>query len=81
MVDWAATEKYEKDRAAGASTPEAIELDKELEADRLAEEARSPHVAPGLQLPEEGGVFLLDTYENRPELSPIDQRAVRSTRT
>ncbi len=74
MVDWAATEKYEKDRAAGASTPEAVELDKELEADRLAEEARSPHVAPGLQLPEEGGVFLLDTYDNRPELSPIDQR-------
>jgi len=74
MVDWAATDKYEKDRAAGASTPEAIELDKELEAERLAEEARSPHVAPGLQLPEEGGVFLLDTYENRAELSPIDQR-------
>jgi hypothetical protein len=74
LVDWSATEKYEKDRAAGAPTPEAIELDKELEADRLAEEARSPHVAPGLQLPEEGGVFLLDTYDNRPELSPIDQR-------
>jgi len=74
LVDWPATEKYEKDRAAGASTPEAVELDKELEAERQAEEARSPHVAPGLQLPEEGGVFLLDTYENKPELVPIDQR-------
>jgi hypothetical protein len=74
MVDWAATEKYEKDRAAGASPPEVIELDKELEADRQAEEARSPHVAPGLQLPDEGGVFLLDTYQSRAELSPIDQR-------
>jgi hypothetical protein len=74
MVDWDATEKYEKDRAAGASPPEVVELDKELAADQQAEEARSPHVAPGLQLPEEGGVFLLDTYENRPELSPIDQR-------
>ena len=74
MVDWDATEKYEKDRAAGAPPPEVVELDKELEADRQAEEARSPHVAPGLQLPEEGGVFLLDTYDNRPELSPIDQR-------
>ena len=52
MVDWPATEKYEKDRAAGASTPEAVELDKQLEADRQAEEARSPHVLPGLQLPE-----------------------------
>ncbi len=75
LVDWPATEKYEKDRASGAPTPEAAELDKELEADRQAEEARSPHVLPGLQLPEEGGVFLLDTYESRPELVPIDQRS------
>jgi hypothetical protein len=74
LVDWPATEKYEKDRAAGASTPEAIQLEKDLEAERAADEALSPHVAPGLQLPEEGGVFLLDTYENRPELVPIDQR-------
>ena len=74
LVDWPATEKYEKDRAAGASTPEAIRLEKDLEAERAADEALSPHVAPGLQLPEEGGVFLLDTYENRPELVPIDQR-------
>jgi hypothetical protein len=74
LVDWPATEKYEKDRASGAPTPEAAELDKELEAEREADEARSPHVAPGLQLPEEGGVFLLDTYESRAELVPIDQR-------
>jgi hypothetical protein len=74
MVDWPTTEKYEKDRAAGAPTPEAAAIDKELEADRTAEEALSPHVAPGLQLPEEGGVFLLDNYESRPELVPLDQR-------
>lgn len=74
LVDWPATQKYEKDRAAGASTPEAIELDKQFEAERQAEEALAPHVVPGLQLPEEGGVFLLDTYENKPELVPIDQR-------
>src|SRR5579863_4701851 len=30
LIDWPATEKYAKDRAAGASTPEAAELDKEL---------------------------------------------------
>ena len=75
LVDWPATEKYEKDRASGAPTPEAAELDKELEADRQAEEARSPHVVPGLQLPEEGGVLLLDTYQSQPELIPIDQRS------
>ena len=31
LVDWAATDKYEKDRAAGKPAPEAVELDKELE--------------------------------------------------
>jgi hypothetical protein len=74
MVDWAATQKYEKDRASGAPPPEAAALEKEIEAERAAEEALSPHVLPGLQLPEEGGVFLLDTYEGNPELVPIEQR-------
>ena len=39
MVDWAATDKYEKDRAAGKPSPEAVALDKELEAERQADEA------------------------------------------
>src|SRR5678815_2211484 len=34
LVDWAATDKYEKDRAAGKPAPEAVALDKELEAER-----------------------------------------------
>src|SRR3984893_3654189 len=34
LVDWPATEKYEKDRAAGASVPEAVQPDKELEPAR-----------------------------------------------
>src|SRR5271169_3788806 len=34
LVDWPATEKYEKDRAAGSSVPEAAQLDKEIERDR-----------------------------------------------
>ena len=74
MVDWAATEKYAKERAAGASPPEAAELEKEIEEEKAHEEALSPHVLPGLQLPEEGGVFLLDTYEGNPELVPLEQR-------
>src|SRR5690349_5818667 len=51
LIDWPATEKWEKDRAAGVASPEAAELDKELEAERKADEARSPTVAPGLRLP------------------------------
>ena len=73
MVDWAATEKYQKDRAAGVSSPEAAALDKELEAERLADEAKSPHVVPGLRLPDDGGVVLLDTYENQPQLVELQQ--------
>jgi hypothetical protein len=73
MVDWPATEKYEKDRAAGYRAPEAIQLDKELEAERQADEAKSPHVAPGLRLPDDGGVVLLDSFQNQPQLVPLEQ--------
>lgn len=73
LVDWEATEKYEKDRAAGVPSPEAAELDQELQADKKAEEARNPHVAPGLQLPDEGGVILLDTFESQPQLVELLQ--------
>jgi hypothetical protein len=73
MVDWAATEKYEKDRAAGVPPPEAAALDEELEASRKAEEAKTPQVAPGLRLPESGGVLLLDTFQGEPQLAELQQ--------
>src|SRR5437016_6691461 len=73
MVDWAATDKYEKDSASGKPAPEAVELDKELEAEQQGEEAKTPHVAPGLQLPDSGGVVLLDTYQNQPQLDELQQ--------
>jgi hypothetical protein len=73
FIDWDATEKYEQGRLQGAPAPEAVQLDKELEAEQKAEEARSPHVAPGLRLPEEGGVFLLDTFQNQPQLDELQQ--------
>jgi hypothetical protein len=73
LIDWDATDKYEQGRLQGAPSPEAVQLDKELEAEQKAEEARSPHVAPGLRLPEEGGVFLLDTFQNQPQLDELQQ--------
>lgn len=73
LVDWDATEKYEQGRVLNAPIPEAAELDKELEAERQAAEARSPEVARGLRLSDEGGVFLLDTYQNQPQLAEIQQ--------
>jgi hypothetical protein len=75
LVDWKATEQFEKERAAGKPAPEAVELDKELAAERAAEEANTPEVAPGLRLPEEGGVQLLDTFQGQPQLVEIDQNS------
>lgn len=73
MVDWDATQKYEQGRVTGGSVSEAAELDKELEAEHQALEARTPEVSPGLRLSDEGGVFLLDTYQNQPQLDEIQQ--------
>jgi hypothetical protein len=73
LVDWPATEKYEKDRAT-AAIPEAAALDKEAkEKDKQAEAELShlPQVAPGLRLPEDSGVFLLDNFQGQPELVEI----------
>jgi hypothetical protein len=75
LVDWPATEKYEKDRAAGASVPEAAQLDKELEQERQQEEAQLPQVAPGLRLPQDSGVFLFDSFQGEPQLDEIQQTA------
>ena len=75
LVDWAATEKYQKERAAGVPLPEAMKLDKELAAERVAEEAKRPEVAPGLRLPADGGVLVLDTFENQPQLVPLEQNS------
>jgi len=71
LVDWPATEKYEKDSQAAASSPEAVQLDKELER----EEVPLPEVAAGLRLPMDSGVFLLDTYQSEPQLLEISQSA------
>ena len=75
LVDWPATEKFEKDRAAGAPPPEAVELDKELEAEQKAEELKTPQVAPGLRLSEDGGVWLLDNFQGQPQLVEIQQNS------
>jgi hypothetical protein len=73
LIDWDATNKYERDRAAGKMSPEVQALNKEMEAERQQEEALSPHVSPGLRLPPEGGVYALDTYLSEPELLPLEQ--------
>jgi len=47
---------------------EAAAIDKEESAERDAAKFRRPEVAKGLELPDEDGVFALDTFEGNPEL-------------
>lgn len=72
LIDWPATEKYEKDRATSA-IPETTAIDKEADADREAELSHLPQVAPGLRLPEDSGIFLLDNFHGQPQLVEMQQ--------
>src|SRR5438477_2837240 len=72
IVDWAATNKYNQELASGEAATSA-KLSKEDEAERQARAARTPAVAPGLKLPDTGGVYLLDQFQNRPELIELVQ--------
>src|SRR5579862_5750760 len=73
LVDWPATDKYEKDRATSSSAPEAVQLDKELQHENEVAEARLPEVAPGLRIPEDSGVFLLDNFQGEPQIIELHQ--------
>jgi len=74
LVDWDATRKWEQDHAdrnANETSPamkEAADIDREEAAARAEQLARMPKVAPGLELPDQDGVFVLDTYRGTPEL-------------
>lgn len=74
LVDWDATRQWEQHRAGqGADQPspamkEAEEIDKEEAAERADQSARMPTVATGLELPDQDGLFVLDTFRSAPEL-------------
>ncbi|MGD0910245.1 MAG: hypothetical protein ABR928_00025 [Terracidiphilus sp.] len=75
LVDWDATKKWEQEHtdltANDGSSPamkEAESIDKEEAEERDDQKARMPEVATGLELPDEDGVFVLDTFQGTPEL-------------
>jgi hypothetical protein len=68
MVDWPATDKFNKDRDA-IRTQEVLKA----VAPTVADEPEPAMVAPGLYLPDGGGVFLMDTYQTHPELVELTQ--------
>jgi hypothetical protein len=89
LVDWEATRKWERDHAtpdteqASPAMKEAEDIDKEESEERALQNARMPEVAKGLELPDEDGVFALDTYQDTPELvelKPTDLNMNSKTR-
>src|SRR3954467_7818267 len=72
LVDWPATNNWEKDHPKGVSR-EVMQLSAEEEAERKIEEAKTPQVAPGLKLPSDGGVYLLDPFQGEPSLVEMVQ--------
>ena len=73
LVDWPATEKWEKEAAKHRVSEETREVSAEYEAERRAEAARTPTVAPGVKLPSQGGVFLLDEFHGQAQLVELVQ--------
>ncbi|MBV9609864.1 MAG: hypothetical protein JO187_09920, partial [Acidobacteria bacterium] len=73
LIDWAATDKWNKEREKADISAETKEVSAELEAERKAQEAQSPTVAPGVRLPANGGVFLLDRFQGRQEIVEVVQ--------
>jgi hypothetical protein len=70
LVDWPATEKF---RTQPAARHDDVQLQKDLDDERELEESSLPQVAPGLRLPEDSGVFLLDSYKGEPQLLEMQQ--------
>ncbi len=75
LVDWDATREWEKahaepsaDESPSPAMKEAEEVDREERQARDEQKARMPEVAPGLELPDEDGVFVLDNFHGAPEL-------------
>jgi hypothetical protein len=88
LIDWPATGKWNHDHRPGAAAEaepggaanpndpglsEAAKIDAEERAELDAEAARIPVIAPGLRLPDETGVWGLDTFQGEPELVHVLQ--------
>ena len=79
LVDWDATNKFNQQNPRGvspnASAEEMQQADAEEKAERAKEEASRPLVAPGLRLPDSGGIFLLDHYHGQAQLVEVVQNS------
>jgi hypothetical protein len=74
LIDWPATIKY-AEQSASDMTDRRIRLLDQAALERIEEEARMPRIAHGLRLPSPNGVYLLDVYQEKPELIPLIQNS------
>jgi hypothetical protein len=68
LIDWTATERYNSERNQ-RRTEEVVTATR----DAGPPEPEPPSVAPGLYLPDGGGVFLFDIFKGQPELIELTQ--------
>jgi len=77
LVDLPATEKWAREHGPNTAHPSNSQrpvLSPELAKEEADRAARTPEVAPSLRLPEETSVLVLDTFNNTPELVPLEQQ-------
>jgi hypothetical protein len=72
LVDWPATEKYNSEHQGPGATP-TVQERKDDQKQEPPEEPDLSLVAPGLHLPDGGGVFLLDIFRDQPQLVELAQ--------
>ena len=80
LVDWPATDKWAKDHVPGVdpaspASNEAAAIDKEEQQERIEQDQRMPQIGPGLRLPDDEGVWGLDTYHGLAELVELTQNS------
>lgn len=85
LVNWKATAEWNLNHEPERKGPvvvtnpndpgqvEAAKIDAEERAARQEELQRMPFVMPGLRLPNESGVWVLDTFDGQPELAHMTQ--------
>ncbi|GAC1648411.1 MAG: hypothetical protein NVS9B15_07140 [Acidobacteriaceae bacterium] len=75
LIDWSATNKYNS--APSTSVADRSEAMKQADAEYAAalkeDKAAHPEVAADVRLPDDGGIWMLDTYQDKPQLAELVQ--------
>jgi hypothetical protein len=74
LIDWAATRVYAREHSAnGPDTNSGQQAAAAIDEEEKADRNRDLEVAPNLRLPNETGIWALDTFHNQPELAELRQ--------